>query len=182
MPLAARTQMSRSRPGRDLVDPGTTTLLDRLLDASMTPLPAVVHTQTVSMARCRGNIEAVALTLRVEFLAHRVSVLQRYRFSDRAPAGVPRARRAIVFDVWAADVAAELLEAGSAPGEHLPGRIGLVERDDGVVLVMRRPSSTEPQAASHGRQRTSWSRRLQSCFHQTVRLSASGAALEDEQF
>lgn len=67
--------MSRSRPGRDLVDPETTTLLDRLLDASMTPLPAVVHTQTVSMARCRGSIEGVALTLRLEFLAHRVTVM-----------------------------------------------------------------------------------------------------------
>lgn len=108
-------------------------------------------------------------------------MLQRYRFSDRAPAGVPRPRHAIVFDVWAADVAAELLESGSAPGEHLPGRVGLIERDDGVVLIMRRPCSTEPQAASNGRQRTSWSRRLQSCFHQTVRLSASGSALEDGQ-
>ncbi len=180
MPLAAWTPMSRSRPGRDLVDPGTTTLLDRLLDASMAPLPAVVHTQTMSMARCRGSIEGVELTLRLEFLAHRVSVLQRYRFSDRGPAGTPRARRAIVFDIWAADVVAQLLEAGSGLGKHLPARIGLIERDDGVVLVMRRPCSTEPQAASNGRQRASWSRRLQSCFDQTVRLSAS--ALGDGQF
>lgn len=180
MTLAAGTQMSGGTRGRDLVDPGTTTLLDQLLDASMTPRPAVVHTQTVSMARCRGSIESVALTLRLEFLAHRVSVLRRYRFADRVPDAMPLARRAVVFDVWAADVVAGLFEAGSAPGAHLPGRIGLIERDDGVVLVMRRPCSTEPQAASNGRQRASWSRRLQSCFDQTVRLSAS--ALGDGQF
>ena len=79
-----------------------------------------------------------------------------------------------------ADVVAQLLEAGSGLGKHLPARIGLIERDDGVVLVMRRPCSIEPQAASNGLQRTSWSRRLRSCFDQTVRLSAS--ALEGGRF
>ena len=154
----------------DPVDPGSTTTLDRLVGEGRDPIPPIVPTSTLTMARYSGDFETAALTLDLELAAQRISVLHRYQLSPLlAVEGVPIAQRAVVFDVWSADAAAALMARDPAHAAYLPWCIAVVERGDDVLLLMPRRSPAfrpDPQAVDAGRR---WTDRLQACISHVVR-------------
>lgn len=155
------------------VDPGSTTMLDLLVEAVRAAVPPVVDTQSLTMARFAGDFPQAVLALELELAAQRISVLHRHCLSDLlAYDGLPVGLRAIVFDVWSADAAAALLARDAAHAVHLPWRIAVVERGEDVLLLMPRqqPASVHPFAGAAAGER--WTDRLRQCIENAVRCAS----------
>lgn len=152
------------------VQPGRTAALDWLVDMVRDAQPQIVHTGSLTMARCPDDLESAALALELEFAAQHISVLHRHVLPDLLAAeGLPIAQRAVVFDVWSADAAAALMARDPAHAAHLPWRIAVVERGDEVLLLMpRRSAVLRPDVAGVDAGRR-WTDRLLRCIANVVR-------------